>query len=314
MINELPAPLISAEVDLRDFAFLPLDVLRLRDSELSATPDAEAFRCCVLSWCVSWHQLPAGSLPDDDVTLARLLGFGRDLKGWKKVRAADGLRGWVKCSDGRLYHPVVVEKAIEAWKGKLAQRWRTECARIKKHNQRHEISLDLPDYETWLSLGCPHGHPLPVPRDNKQSPQDTTNQVPRETQSKGEGERQGEGQGQGDLGKPSETIVSGGKPPAMKPDEIIFGYGIPLLVNAGTAEKQARSFLGGLRKAHGDKAVIDKLRECLKLKPLQPLEWLAAALPPDGIKGHSKQTQLESRNATVVDGWVPPELRQEAAA
>lgn len=281
-MSELLSPLIQADVDLRDFAFLPLDVLRLRDSELSATPDAEAFRCCVLSWCVSWHQLPAGSLPDDDATLARLLGFGRDLKGWKKVRAADGLRGWVKCSDGRLYHPVVVEKAMEAWKGKLAQRWRTECGRIKKHNQRHGLSLDLPDYETWLSIGCPQGQPLPVPKDNKQSPQDNTSPVPRETGSKGEGEGQREGQGQGDLSKSSGTDVPGGKPPAMKPDEIIFGYGLPLLTNAGTAEKQARSFLGGLRKAHGDEALIDKLRECLKTKPLQPLEWLAAALPPTG--------------------------------
>jgi hypothetical protein len=83
--------------------------------------------------------------------------------------------------------------------------------------------------------------------------------------------------------------------------------------NAGTAEKQARSFLGGLRKAHGDAAVIDKLRECLRVKPLQPLEWLAKALPPDGVLGHSKQSQLESRNAAVVAGWIPPELRQKEA-
>lgn len=115
-------------------------------------------------------------------------------------------------------------------------------------------------------------------------------------------------------GKPSETIVSGGKPPAMTPEEIIFSYGVPLLTNAGTAEKQARSFLGGLRKAHGDAAVVDKLRECLRLKPLQPLEWLAKVLPPAGAQGHSKQTQLESRNAAVVAGWVPPELREKEAA
>lgn len=115
-------------------------------------------------------------------------------------------------------------------------------------------------------------------------------------------------------GKPSETIVSGGKPPAMKPEEIIFSYGVPLLTNAGTAEKQARSFLGGLRKAHGDGAVVNALRECLRVKPLQPLEWLAKALPPAGAQGHSKQTQLESRNAAVVAGWVPPELREKEAA
>jgi len=114
-------------------------------------------------------------------------------------------------------------------------------------------------------------------------------------------------------GKATGTDVPAGKP-AMKPDEIIFGYGLPMLTNAGTAEKQARSFLGGLRKAHGDAVVIDKLRECMRAKPLQPLEWLAAALPPAGVKGHSKQTQLESRNAAVVAGWVPPEQRQEAAA
>lgn len=76
---------------------------------------------------------------------------------------------------------------------------------------------------------------------------------------------------------------TGGKPP-MQPDEIIFSYGLGLLTNAGTAEKQARSFLGGLRKQHGDPALIDALRECAKAKPLQPLEWLAAALPPEGAK------------------------------
>ena len=82
---------------------------------------------------------------------------------------------------------------------------------------------------------------------------------------------------------PSEANASGGEPPKITdPNEIIFGYGVPLLTNAGTAEKQARSFLGGLRKAHGDNALIDKLRECLREKPLQPLEWLAAALPPAG--------------------------------
>jgi len=79
----------------------------------------------------------------------------------------------------------------------------------------------------------------------------------------------------------SEAKASASSPAkAMEPDEIIFGYGVPLLTNAGTPEKQARSFLGGLRKQHGDQALIDKLRDCIKAKPLQPLEWLGAALPP----------------------------------
>lgn len=82
--------------------------------------------------------------------------------------------------------------------------------------------------------------------------------------------------------------------------EIIFGYGIPILTNAGTPEKQARSFLGGLRKSHGDTALVDKLRECMRQKPLQPLEWLAAAMPPKG-RGKSSITDLSTMNYQASD-------------
>lgn len=94
----------------------------------------------------------------------------------------------------------------------------------------------------------------------------------------------------------------------LSPDEIIFGYGVPLLVNAGTAEKQARSFLGGLRKVHGDETLVNTLRECIKAKPLQPLEWLAKALPPDGIKPKlNKQEALEASNRAVVQRLLKKE-------
>lgn len=96
----------------------------------------------------------------------------------------------------------------------------------------------------------------------------------------------------------SEANASGGEPPKqLTPDEIIFGYGLPLLTNAGSADKQARSFLGGLRKAYGDTALIDKLRECIRAKPLQPLEWLAAALPPSGSGNQRKQPADENFNS-----------------
>lgn len=106
----------------------------------------------------------------------------------------------------------------------------------------------------------------------------------------------------------SEANASGGKPPKVTdPDEIIFGYGVPLLTNAGTAEKQARSFLGGLRKAHGDSVLIDKLRDCAKAKPLQPLEWLAAALPPGGSGAgkpsrHSGFESIDYRAGVTAEG------------
>lgn len=103
----------------------------------------------------------------------------------------------------------------------------------------------------------------------------------------------------------SEANASGGEPPKVTdPNEIIFGYGLPMLTNAGTPEKQARSFLGGLRKQHGDPALIDKLRECAKAKPLQPLEWLAAALPPKASVGsrHSGFEKIDYRAGVGEDG------------
>lgn len=141
----LPPPPTPIDCNLRDFAFMPLDVVRLRDSDLAATSNAEVFRAAVLAWCVAWHQIPAASLPDDDAAIARLVGMGRDLKGWKKLRVGGALDGFEKCSDGRLYHGVVAEKANTAWQSKQSQRDRTEKARqarllqiqLQKEKKRH---------------------------------------------------------------------------------------------------------------------------------------------------------------------------------
>jgi hypothetical protein len=137
-----PAPLVPTECDLRNFSFMPLDVVRLRDSDLAAIDEPEAFRSSVIAWCVAWHQTPAASLPDDDRTLARLLGYGRDIAGWQQIRKAGGLHGFIRCSDGRLYHPVVAEKAREAWEKKAAQKDRTEAARQAKLAKSRQEVLD----------------------------------------------------------------------------------------------------------------------------------------------------------------------------
>lgn len=138
MTEPLPEPLTPADCDLRDFPYMPLDVGRLRDSDLAGHQNPEVFRTSVISWCVAWHQLPAASLPDDDAKLARLFGLGRDIEGWQSIREAGGLYGWVKCSDGRLYHPIVAEKAVEAWAVAKKNKGRTAAAtkaRIEKAAQ-----------------------------------------------------------------------------------------------------------------------------------------------------------------------------------
>jgi len=143
MNDQLPAPLVPSNVDLRGLPYMPLDVNRLRDSYLSISATGEEFRAAVLLWCASWNQVPAASLPDDDTALAAYAGFGRDLKGWKKARKG-ALHNFVKCSDDRLYHRVVAEKALEAWEERKDYRDKreNEAARLKHHREEHKALRD----------------------------------------------------------------------------------------------------------------------------------------------------------------------------
>jgi hypothetical protein len=198
-LTELPEPLVPAEVDLTDFAFMPLDVRKLRDSRFTATVEGESFKAGLLLWGASWHQSPASSLPDDDVELAQLAGFGRVVKEWKKRRAA-ALYGWVLCSDGRLYHPTIAEKACEAWRSKLMHAYGRMCDRIRKANKARAESklkaIGIPDFDAWNSGG--RSDPLPPEHAT------TSTGIPAETSLKGQGElrdREGNGQGSG-LGAP----------------------------------------------------------------------------------------------------------------
>ena len=136
MTAELPAPLVPGEVDLRDFAFMPLEVSRLLRSRtwLKARRRPEIGFYLVNLWAGAWHEVPAGSLPDDDDVLADLARCTPAR--WNKLRG-EVMAAWVRCADGRLYHPVVCEKAREAWAHKLAQRQRTQAARDARRQRLH---------------------------------------------------------------------------------------------------------------------------------------------------------------------------------
>lgn len=143
MVGEaMTEPLVASEVDLRDFPYMPLDVVRLRDSDLSACATGDEFKAAVILWCASWHQRPAASLPADDRILARLAGVS--LPEWQELRAG-ALRGWVKCSDNRFYHPVVAEKAKEAWEAKERRKQRTAAARTAKLSQPNRAECNDSD-------------------------------------------------------------------------------------------------------------------------------------------------------------------------
>lgn len=150
--SALPAPLTPPNCDLMDFPYMELDVRQLRDSKFAAAVEAEAFRAGVLLWAASWHQVPAASLPDDDVELAGLAGFGRVVKEWLKVRD-EALHGFVKCADGRLYHSVIATKANIAFDAKQQHRYDKLRDRIRKENKARKDAghpeLGIPTFEQW---------------------------------------------------------------------------------------------------------------------------------------------------------------------
>lgn len=131
-MSGLPEPLTPADCDLRGLAFMPLDVVRLLDSDLYALSSGEEFKAALTLWCKAWLQVPAGSVPDDDRILAHLSGAGIR---WKRVKDV-ALRGWVKCADGRLYHPTVAEKAKDALPHRQEYRARQSSTAERKAKER----------------------------------------------------------------------------------------------------------------------------------------------------------------------------------
>jgi len=121
-LTDLPEPYVSADVDLKDFAFTPIYRARLFGSAFHSRASDSEWRAGVTLWLKSQDQTPAGSLPDNDVELCRLAELGpRRIRTWRRIRPA-ALRGWVKCSDGRLYHPEIAAQLAAAWAAKLKTR------------------------------------------------------------------------------------------------------------------------------------------------------------------------------------------------
>lgn len=266
----MTSPLLPPDVDLRGLDYMPLFGNHLFGSEFNAAASDSEWRAALTLWWAAWNQVPAGSLPDDDVALCRLADLGRDVKTWKKLRQR-ALHGFKRCDDGRLYHEFLCEQAMVAWEKRVKERERKAKWRAEQDAKKRSIDADVPVTKQGTETG-------------------TSASVDATVRADGNGM---DGNGRDGINT-SEPDGSGGKPPT--PDEIIFGYGVPLLVNAGSADKAARSFLGGLRKGHGDQAVVDALRDCLRAKPLQPLEWLAAVLPPKGAPRNG-------RHATTEPAW-----------
>ena len=96
-------PLTSPGTDLRHGAVFEVDIINLLHSEFLHLATNEELGAAAKLCLRSLFQVPAGSLPNNEVVLAQAAGYDHRKKAWQRVRAM-ALYGWALCSDGRLYH------------------------------------------------------------------------------------------------------------------------------------------------------------------------------------------------------------------
>lgn len=143
-MSDLPEPMTASDCDVTNLDAFPLNVEKLFGSELWALASGDEFRAAVALWGRAWKQVPAASLPDDDRVLAAFSGAGAK---WRKVKEM-ALRGFVLCSDGRLYHKTLASEATAAYARKLAfQKKRTvDAERLSKwRSTRSETPAETPN-------------------------------------------------------------------------------------------------------------------------------------------------------------------------
>jgi uncharacterized protein YdaU (DUF1376 family) len=284
-----PDPLVPAEVDIRGFNRMPVDVVKLDGSSLwrRATNDPRVAHAAVSLWMAAWVQTPHASLPDDDELLA---GFAHCTpEEWQRVKPR-ALAHFVKCSDGRLYHPVVAEYVMEAWTGKLERKERTAKARAaragsdsdsdKRRNSGSDKRRDSGD-DKQCDSGSDSARALSVTSSNGTERSGTERNVNTNTSV-----------------NPDGFTAPQASPPT--PRDAVFALGLPLLTAGGVTEPRARSMLGFLSKTHGEAAVVDALNRCANSRPVEPVAWLQAALGVTMGKAETKSERIARRNAEAV--------------
>lgn len=293
-MTELPQPPVPADCDLTGFDYTPIYRARLFGSAFHARATDAEWRAGVTLWLKSWEQVPAGSLPDDDIDLCRLAELGRDMKTWNRIKAG-AMRGWEKASDGRLYHPVVAEVVAEAWEKRSKASRKGKAGASKRWGAGNATAIAPDSTGTGQAMpGDSNGRER-----NRREGKGKKNPVPSEPTgtappppSSGEGsvvERAVE------TTPTAGTLPLGEPPPDDMPEiplalvqpegsdwrKALFRQGLDWLARASKKSPDAvRGAVGmWLKTAQQDhRAVFDKLAEAQKLGIAEPVAWVTAAL------------------------------------
>lgn len=247
MLNsELPDPLVPPEVDLRDWRYMPLLVARLFGSTFHAQASDAAWRAGVTLWLKSWHQIPAGTLPNDDRELCRLAELGADFRKFARVREW-ALHGWFLCSDGKLHNYTMAEVVLEAWEKRKANKEKASNAAKALWRRRNATSNATSDASGMHGASNKHAN-----------------------------------RGQVEVSSSEEDKSSSAKKaPSTNPSDWLWAEGLQWLVTTtNRKEGPIRSFLGKCRQTlkNDDARLRTIIEQAMATNPAEPFAWISAAI------------------------------------
>lgn len=333
-MTDLPDPLTPADCDLRGLEYMPLLGQHLFGSEFNARADDSEWRAGITLWWAAWCQVPAASLPDDDIALCRFADLGRDVRLWKKLRA-NALHGWIKCSDGRLYHPTLAKQALLAWDKRRANKEDRSVAAERKAREREarsrlfaqlaevgvtpEWNIKTSDLRDLVTLHCGDnalsGHAPVTPNVTRPVTPVTppvTRDVTAETGRDGTGRNTvPSGTGGGDENrtgqKPPPDPTPTSSPGDDDPNRAIWANGVAILGEA------ARPQIARWINTHGAEIVGEAFERTLVAKPGRPagyIQSILTRLSQEARQRAEEQTQADA----LFDARYPPREMSEFEA
>lgn len=174
--TNLPEPPYPADTHVKGFQFR-IDHERLFSSDTWALAPPDVRPWLLMLWHTAWTQRPAGAFTNDHAVIAAKIGMDpRQFAAHADIL----LRGFVLHSDGRLYHPVVVEQVLRAgkWKDDTARR-QAEYRKRKKAEQESNALVTRYSRVTNVTATTPEPEPEPGPGPKrKESPSDSCRASP----------------------------------------------------------------------------------------------------------------------------------------
>lgn len=131
--NERPDPPYAKETRIQHDPVVGWS--RIRASKTWRLCPPEHRNSLLRLWLESWNEVPTGSWEADDSVIAAAIDMPVRVF---RANREHLLRGWYAASDGRLYHPFIVETVLA-----LLEKRRGVAARVKKHRESRKRGPDL---------------------------------------------------------------------------------------------------------------------------------------------------------------------------